>query len=122
MGFKSAKQSNSGHYQFNNLVFPSKQIYLSINYIDKKLELLYTPFHNCFRLALSESKKRDNEEEFNYILDEVEEWIDGIKEKVVIIPADDEAFNQEFLGIMNFLKEASIFYLDKHQLPKTYLQ
>ena len=46
-------------------------------------------------------------------MDEVEKYLDRFKEdydEVEIIENDDAAFNQEFLGIVNFLNEASDFY------------
>ena len=93
MGFKSATQKG---YRFNNLIFPSKQIYLTVKKINSKLELLY-------------SSARDDDEEFNAILDKVEEYIDRFNEEydeVTIVETDDSAFNQEFFGIVDFLNEA----------------
>ena len=93
MGFKSATQKG---YRFNNLIFPSKQIYLTVKKINRKLELLY-------------SSTRDDVEEFNVILDKVEEYVDSFKEEygeVTILETDDSAFNQEFFGIVDFLNEA----------------
>ena len=93
MGFKSAMQKG---YRFNNLIFPSKQIYLTVKKINRKLELLY-------------SSARDDVEEFNAILDKVEEYIDRFNEEygeVHILETDDSAFNQEFIEIVDFLNEA----------------
>ena len=93
MGFKSAKQKG---YRFNNLIFPSKQIYLTVKKINRKLELLY-------------SSARDDVEEFNAILDKVEEYIDRFNEEydqVTIVETDDSAFNEEFIEIVDFLNEA----------------
>ena len=92
MGFTSATQKG---YRFNNLIFPSKQIYLTVKKINRKLELLYS------------SARYD--EEFNAILDKVEEYIDRFNEEydqVTIVETDDAAFNQEFFGIVDFLNEA----------------
>ena len=92
MGFKSATQKG---YRFNNLLFPSKQIYLTVKKINSKLELLY-------------SSARDDEE-FNAILDKVEEYVDRFKEEygeVHILETDDSAFNEEFIEIVDFLNEA----------------
>ena len=93
MGFKSVTQKG---YRFNNLIFPSKQIYLTVKKINRKLELLY-------------SSARDDVEEFNAILGKVEEYIDRFNEEydqVTIVETDDSAFNQEFFGIVDFLNEA----------------
>ena len=93
MGFKSAMQKG---YRFNNLIFPSKQIYLTVKKINRKLELLY-------------SSARDDVEEFNAILDKVEEYIDRFNEEydqITIVETDDSAFNQEFFGVVDFLNEA----------------
>ena len=93
MGFKLAMQKG---YRFNNLIFPSKQIYLTVKKINRKLELLY-------------SSARDDVEEFNAILDKVEEYIDRFNEEydqVTIVETDDSAFNQEFFGVVDFLNEA----------------
>ena len=93
MGFKSATQKG---YRFNNLIFPSKQIYLTVKKINSKLELLY-------------SSARDDDEEFNAILDKVEEYVDSFKEEygeVIILETDDSAFNEEFIEIVDFLNEA----------------
>ena len=93
MGFKSAVQKG---YRFNNLIFPSKQIYLTVKKINRKIELLY-------------SSARDDVEEFNAILDKVEEYIDRFNEEydqVTIVETDDSAFNEEFIEIVDFLNEA----------------
>ena len=93
MGFKSAMQKG---YRFNNLIFPSKQIYLTVKKINRKLELLY-------------SSARDDVEEFNAILDKVEEYVDRFNEEygeVHILETDDSAFNEEFIEIVDFLNEA----------------
>ena len=96
MGFKTATQSLRRGYRLNNLIFPSKQIYLTIKRINRKIELLY-------------SSDRDDVEEFNAILDKVEEYVDRFNEEygeVTILETDDSAFNQEFFEIVDFLNEA----------------
>ena len=96
MGFKTATQSLRRGYRLNDLIFPSKQIYLTIKRINRKLELFY-------------SSDRDDVEEFNVILDKVEEYVDRFNEEygeVTILETDDSAFNQEFFGIVDFLNEA----------------
>ena len=117
MGFKSATQRDSKGYRFNNLIFPFKKIYLITKRINRKLELLYSPAPSgSLWPTINYSSVRDNEEEFNTILDKVEKYIDRFYEeydKVTIIETDDAAFNQEFLGIVNFLYEASDFYCKK---------
>ena len=105
MGFKSATQKG---YRFNNLIFPSKQIYLTVKKINSKLELLY-------------SSARDDEE-FNAILDKVEEYVDRFNEEygeVTILETDDSAFNQEFFEIVDFLNEACDIKYDEDLSNKT---
>ena len=101
-------------YRFNNLIFPLKKIYLVIKEINKKLELLYSlSSSESLWPTINYSSVRDNEEKFNDILDEVEKYLDRFNEEydeVEIIENDDAAFNQEFLGIVNFLYEATDFY------------
>ena len=109
MGFKSATQSLRRGYRLNNLIFPSKQIYLTIKQINRKIELLY-------------SSDRDDVEEFNVILDKVEEYVDRFKEEydeVTILETDDSAFNQEFFEIVDFLNEACDIKYDEDLSNKT---
>ena len=106
MGFKSAMQKG---YRFNNLIFPSKQIYLTVKKINRKLELLY-------------SSARDDVEEFNAILDKVEEYIDIFNEEydqITIVETDDSAFNQEFFGVVDFLNEACDIQENEYLSNKT---
>ena len=44
---------------------------------------------------------------FNTILNRVEERIDRLNERVKFVETDDSAFNEEFPGIIDFLNEAS---------------
>ena len=44
---------------------------------------------------------------FNTILNRVEERIDRLNERVKFVETDDSAFNEEFPGIIDFLYEAS---------------
>ena len=109
MGFKTATQSLRRGYRLNNLIFPSKQIYLTIKRINRKLELFY-------------SSERDNVEEFNVILDKVEEYVDSFKEEygeVHILETDDSAFNEEFIEIVDFLNEACDIKEDEDLSNKT---
>ena len=109
MGFKTATQSLRRGYRLNNLIFPSKQIYLTIKRINRKIELLY-------------SSDRDDVEEFNAILDKVEEYVDRFKEEydeVTILETDDSAFNQEFFEIVDFLNEACDIRYDEDLSNKT---
>ena len=57
--------------------------------------------------TINYSAARDNDENFDDILDRIEERIDRFNEKVKIIETDDSAFNEEFPGIVDFLYEAS---------------
>ena len=92
MGFKSASQKA---YPFHKFIFPSRQIYLKVNDINKKLELLYPPIRG--------------RPEFDDILKVAEEYIDEFKkdyDKIYIVETDDFAFGREFCGIWEFLNEA----------------
>ena len=108
MGFKSAKnirkvnQSN-GSYKEDNMIFFSRFIYSTIASIDRNLRFLYSPsINNEFWSTIRYSPVRDDEEEFEVILDRVEERINRIKGKVKIKETDDAAFNQSFMGITDF--------------------
>ena len=110
MGFKSTTQSNSSQYQVNNLIFPSRHVFSTIESINRNLRFLYSPAPpNSLWSTINYSTVRDNDEEFDSILDRVEERIDRFNEKVEIIETDDAAFNKEFNGIINFLYEATDF-------------
>ena len=109
MGFKSTTQSNSSQYQVNNLIFPSLLVYQTIKSIDRDLRILYSPApHGSFWPTINYSPARDSVR-FDQILDRVEIYIDEFRRKVKIIETSDSAFNEEFLGIVNFLYEASDF-------------
>ena len=109
MGFKSAKKSN-GSYKEDNLIFPSRFVYSTIASIDRNLRILYSPsINNEFWATIRYSPVRDDEEEFEAILDRVEERINRINGKVKIRETTDAAFNQLFMGIIDFLYEASDF-------------
>ena len=91
MGFRSATLKG---YRFNNLIFPSRQIYLIVNKINKKLELLYPSVRGS--------------PEFYDILERVEEYINRFNEdydKIIIVETDDSAFGAEFSGIVDFFNE-----------------
>ena len=107
MGFKSETQSGRRGYRFNNLIFPSKQIYLTTKRINKKLELLYSPAPSgSLWPTIRYSSARDDEEEFNSILDKVEELLTRFDEDTKLRIGDGN-FNQNFIGIVDFLYEAS---------------
>ena len=113
MGFKSAKnirkvnQSN-GSYEEDDMIFLSRFIYSTIASIDRNLRFLYSPAPpNSNRNTINYSPVRDDDEEFDAILDRVEERINRITGKVQIVETDDAAFNITFCGIMDFLNEAS---------------
>ena len=122
MGFKSETQSGRRGYRFNNLIFPSKQIYLTVKKINSKLDLLYSPApQGSLWPTIRYSSSRDDFEEFNDILDKVEKYFDRFNEEydeVTILETDNAAFNQEFLGIVNFLYEAFDFYCKEDELSK----
>ena len=106
MGFKSATQSNSSKYIVNNLIFSSKREYLNAKRINKKLKLLYSPAPSgSLWPTIKYSSARDDEEEFNSILDKVEELLTRFDEDTKLRIGDGN-FNQKFLGIVDFLYEA----------------
>ena len=113
MGFKSASKSktvnhSNGNYKINDLKFPSRFVFSTIESIDRNLRLLYSPAPpNSLCSTINYSIVRDNDEEFDSILDRVEERIDRFNEKVEIIEKDEESFNKEFPGITDFLYEVS---------------
>ena len=119
MGFNSAKNTHNvnlsnENYKINGLIFPSRQIFSTIESINRKLNFLYSPSPpNSLWPSINYSSVRDDNEEFEAILDRVEEWIDSFKEKFEIIETTDAAFNNEFLGIVNFLYEASDYAMKK---------
>ena len=115
MGFKSAKnirnvnQSN-GKYEVDDLIFPSRFVYSTIKSIDRNLKFFYSPAPPYkFWSTINYSTVRDDEEEFNCILDRVEEQINRFNEEVEIIETYYAAFNEKFHGIVDFLNEASDF-------------
>ena len=113
MGFKSKKQSNSGQYRVNNIIFPSFSVYQTIKNIDRHLRFLYSPSpQDSLWPTINYSSERDSDA-FIQILNIVEINVNEFKKKVDITETDDAAFNQEFLGIVNFLYEASDFYYKK---------
>ena len=57
--------------------------------------------------TINYSLTRENVDNFNTILDRVEERIDRLNERVKFVETDDSAFNEEFPGIIDFLYEAS---------------
>ena len=99
-------------YKSKNLVFPSRFVFSTIESIDRNLRIIYSKAPpNSGRDRINYSTVRDDEEEFDTILDRVEERINRINKingKVKIIETDDAAFNRTFLGIMDFLYEASV--------------
>ena len=119
MGFKSAKNTrnvnqSNGKYEVDDIIFPSRFVFSIIESIDRNLKFFYSPAPpNKLWPTINYSTVRDDEEEFNCILDRVEERINRFDEKVKIIETDDSAFNQKFNGIIDFLYEADDFKYDK---------
>ena len=89
-------------YEF---AFFSKMEYLNTKLINEKLELLY-------------SLTRENEEEFNSILDKVEELINRF-DKDTKLRIGDEIFHKNFVGIVRFLYEVSYIEVEfKKEITK----
>ena len=109
MGYKSTTQSNIRPHQVNNLIFPSFLVYQTIKSIDRDLRILYSPANpGSLWPTVNYSSARDSVR-FDEILDRVEICIDEFQRKIDITHQSDSAFNDEFLGIVNFLYEASDF-------------
>ena len=74
--------------------------------INEKLKLLYSPSPSrSLWPTIRSSPARDNEKEFNSILDKVEELLSKY-DKNPHLGIGGENFNQKFLGIVDFLYEA----------------
>ena len=108
MGFKSATKTTVEKYEINNLIFSSRLEYQIVESIDRNLRFLYSPPPpNSLWPTINYSLTRENVDNFNTILDRVEERIDRLNERVKLVETDDSAFNEEFPGIIDFLYEAS---------------
>ena len=111
MGFKPAKNTrndnqSNGEYVDDKIIFPSRFVFSTIEIIDRNLRFLYSPApNNKLWPTINYSTVRDDEKEFNCILDRVEEQINKFDEEVEIIETDDSAFFK-FQGIVDFLYEA----------------
>ena len=92
MGFKSATNTNvnKDKNEINNLIFSSRIEYQTIERIDRNLRFLYSLApSNSLWPRINYSLTIDNVNNFNAILDRVEERIDRFNEKVRIIETDD---------------------------------
>ena len=101
-------KTNVNKYKINDLIFPSRIVYQNIQSIDRNPRFLYSPAPVCspFR-SINYFPARQTTSNFNAILDRVEEPINRFKEKAKITETEDNAFNEEFPGIIDFLYEAS---------------
>ena len=86
MGFKSAtnirnvNQSN-GNYEVDDLIFPSRLVFTTFESLDSNLKFLYTPgFASNDYETINHSPVREDDGEFDVILERVEERIERIKE------------------------------------------
>ena len=87
----------NGLYKVGNMIFPSKLLYSTIASIDRNLRFLYSPApYNSWRDTINYSPCRDDVEEFDAILDRVEERINRIKGKVDYTITGDADFNIMF--------------------------
>ena len=104
-------------YNINMLLFPSEKIYRIITIIDQELRKLYSSY-NILTLykTVAYSEIRDNEAQFESLLNRVEKGIDKIPKKAKIEHKDDEAFRVNFYGISCFLDEAFIFFNSENSL------
>ena len=116
MGFKSAKnicndnQSN-GNYEVDDLIFPSKLIFSTLESIDRNLKFLYTPgsARNDFE-TINHSLVREDEGEFDLFLERVEERIERIREfrsysKFLYKEKRGGAFFEKFPRILDCINE-----------------
>ena len=114
MGFKSAKNTNNvnqsnGKYEVDGVIFPSRFVFTTIESLDRNLRFFYSPAPpNRLGPRINYSAVRDDEEEFNCILDRVEELISRIEEEVDNVEIVDELF-YKLHGIIDFLREADDF-------------
>lgn len=98
------------YHNINVLFFPSEKIYKIIVTIDQELQKLYSSYHILtLYKTVAYSELRDNEAQFESLLNRVEKEIDKIPKKVEIEHKDDEAFRAKFYGISCFLDEARQF-------------
>lgn len=89
------------------LSFSSEEIYGIIVAIDQELRKLYSSYHVLTLFpTVAYSEIRDNEAQFQSLLNRVEKEINQITKKVKIKHKDDEAFRVKFHGISCFLDEA----------------
>ena len=115
MGFKSAKNTynikqSNGKYEVDGVIFPSRFVFTNIESLDRNLRFFYSPAPpNRLGPRINYSAVRDDEEEFNCILDRVEERINRIDKEFKIIEKYYKAFHKKFHGIIDFLYEASDF-------------
>ena len=85
MGFKSAKNirnvnHSNGNYEVDDLIFPSRIVFTTIESIDRNLRFLYTPVSASTDWeTINHSAVRDNDGEFDAFLKRVEERIERIK-------------------------------------------
>lgn len=95
-------------YKKSNMIFPSRMVYQNIESIDRNLRFLYSPAPVCSpSQSINYSLTRESPSNFNAILDRVKERINRFKGKVKIIETEDDAFNEKFPAIVDFLYEAS---------------
>ena len=84
MGIKSASKSSNvkhsnGNYEVDGIIFPSRFVFTTIESIDRNLSFLYTPGDASIDFeTINHSPVRDNDEEFDAILERVEERIGRI--------------------------------------------
>ena len=116
MGFTSANNSNvnhsNGNYEVDGIIFASRFVYKTIKRIDRNLRYLYTPgSEETDWLAINDSPVRDDEEEFNAILDIVDELIDRIfnidngSTDYFLCKEKSGDFFEKFGGIMDCINE-----------------
>jgi len=81
MGFKSATNTNVNQdkYKVHDLIFPSRLVFTTIQSIDRNMRFLYSPAPaNSLWPTINYSAARDDIDNFDAILDRVEERIDRV--------------------------------------------
>ena len=114
MGFKSAKNTNNVNqsneeYEVDGIKFPSRFAFTTIESIDRNLRFLYSKSPlNKLKPRINYSVVRDDEENFSFWLDRVEERIERLYvKKVKAIELDDPDVHEMFPEIIAFINEGS---------------
>ena len=94
-------------FSASNIIFPSEKIFNIIKEIDDNILPFYipAPFHNK-KILINTSEEREDTNEFNIVLDKIENSINKIKQRVKIKETDFGSYSKRFPGITAFYFEA----------------